>query len=72
MRGLVDFGRIEEMLDRTKGRVDHIMLDRVTPLSLPMFLEQGRIAVAGAAQDRMLEEAAARLMQEAGMASFDP
>ncbi len=67
LRGLVDFGRIEEMLDRTKGSVDHVILNRVTPLSLPMFLEQGRIAVAGAAQDRMLEETAQQLMQEAGM-----
>ena len=67
MRGLVDFGRIEEMLARTAGRIDHVILDRVTPLSLPMFLERGRIAVAGAAQDRILEEEAARLMQQAGV-----
>ncbi|MEL6837980.1 MAG: ligase-associated DNA damage response DEXH box helicase [Pseudomonadota bacterium] len=67
MRGLVDFGRIEEMLTRTAGKVDHLKLDRVTPLSLPMFLEQGRIAVAGAAQDRMLEEEAARLIAEVGI-----
>lgn len=67
MRGLVDFGRIEEMLARTAGRIDHVVLDRVTPLSLPMFLERGRIAVAGAAQDRILEEEAAKLMQEAGI-----
>ena len=70
MRGLVDFGRIEEMLARTAGRIDHVKLDRVTPLSLPMFLEQGRIAVAGAGQDRILEEEAARLMQEAGVAAL--
>ena len=69
MRGLVDFGRIEEMLARTAGRIDHLILDRVTPLSLPMFLEQGRIAVAGAGQDRLMEEEAARLMQEAGIAA---
>ena len=67
MRGLVDFGRIEEMLMRTEGRIDHVIVNRVTPLSLPMFLEHGRIAVAGAAQDRILEEEAARLMQEAGV-----
>lgn len=67
MRGLVDFGRIEEMLARTAGRIDHVVLDRVTPLSLPMFLERGRIAVAGAAQDRIVEEEAARLMQQAGV-----
>ncbi|SFS21979.1 ligase-associated DNA damage response DEXH box helicase [Yoonia litorea] len=67
MRGLVDFGRIEEMLSRTAGRIDHMPLDRVSPLSFPMFLEMGRIPVAGAAQDRMIEEEAARLMQSAGV-----
>jgi ATP-dependent helicase Lhr and Lhr-like helicase len=70
LRGLVDFGRIEEMLTRTAGRIDHLILDRVTPLSLPMFLERGRVAVAGAAQDRILEEEAARLMEQAGVAAL--
>ena len=32
-----------------------------------MFLERGRIGVAGAGQDRILEEEAARLMQAAGV-----
>ncbi|MFQ1699138.1 ligase-associated DNA damage response DEXH box helicase [Loktanella agnita] len=67
MRGLVDFGRIEEMLARTDGRVDHVILDRVTPLAAPLFLEVGKIAVAGAAQDRLLEEAALHLMDTAGV-----
>jgi ATP-dependent Lhr-like helicase len=70
LRGLVDFGRIEEMLARTAGRVDHVILDRVTPLALPMFLEQGRIAVAGAAQERLLEAEAQRLMAEVGVADL--
>ena len=70
LRGLVDFGRIEEMLSRTAGRIDHVVLNRVTPLSLPMFLERGRIGVAGAGQDRILEEEAARLMQAAGVQSL--
>jgi ATP-dependent Lhr-like helicase len=70
MRGLVDFGRVEEMLSRTAGRIDHVILDRVTPLSLPMFLEQGRIAVAGAGQNRVMEEEAARLMNAAGVSSL--
>ncbi len=68
LRGLVDFGRIEEMLQRTAGRVDHMTLDRVTPLAAPLFLEVGKIAVAGAAQDRLLEEAALHLMDAAGVA----
>ncbi len=70
MRGLVDFGRIEEMLARTAGRIDHIALDRVTPLSFPMFLEIGKVPVAGAAQDRMIEQEAQRLMQEAGVSAL--
>ncbi|WP_373635127.1 ligase-associated DNA damage response DEXH box helicase [Yoonia sp. SS1-5] len=70
MRGLVDFGRIEEMLARTAGQIDHLILDRVTPLSLPMFLERGRIAVAGAGQDRIMEDEATRLMADAGVASL--
>jgi ATP-dependent Lhr-like helicase len=44
-RGLVDFGRVEEMLARTSGRVDHVVLDRVTPLAAPLFLEHGRGAM---------------------------
>ena len=67
MRGLVDFGRIEEMLRRTDGQIDHVTPKRVTPLSLPMFLERGRVAVAGAAQERLVEEEAARLMEVAGV-----
>jgi ATP-dependent Lhr-like helicase len=67
LRGLVDFGRIEEMLGRTHGRIDHIILDRVSPLALPMMLERGRISIAGAAQDRMIEDEAARLMTAAGL-----
>lgn len=67
MRGLVSFGRIEAMLDRIHGRIDHMRLDRVTPFAAPLFLEHGKIAVEGAARDRLLEEAAARLMAEAGL-----
>lgn len=67
LRGLVDFGRIEEMLARTAGNIDHLVLDRVSPLALPMMLERGRVAVAGAGQERIMEEEAARLMQAAGV-----
>jgi len=67
MRGLVSFGRIEEMLDRIGGRIDHVTPGRVTPLAAPLFLEHGRVPVDGAARDRLLEETAARLMAEAGL-----
>jgi ATP-dependent Lhr-like helicase len=67
-RGLVDFGRIEEMLRRVAGRVDHVRAPRVTPLAAPMLLERGRIPVAGQGRQRLVEEAAARLLEEAGLA----
>ncbi|PWR03966.1 ligase-associated DNA damage response DEXH box helicase [Meridianimarinicoccus roseus] len=66
-RGLVDFGRIEEMLARTRGRVDHVVLDRVTPLAAPLFLEPGRVPVQGAGAEKLLAEAAARLIETAGL-----
>lgn len=69
MRGLVDFGRIEEMLERTRGRVDHITLDRVTPLAAPLFLEAGRVPVQGAAQERLLAEETERLLEAAGLSN---
>lgn len=68
MRGLVDFGRVEEMLARTAGRIDHVTLDRITPLAAPLFLEHGRVPVEGMGQERLLAEETERLMQEAGLA----
>ncbi|MEX5729644.1 ATP-dependent Lhr-like helicase [Rhodovulum iodosum] len=68
MKGLVDFGRIEAMLARTKGRIDHVPLSRVTPLAAPLFLEPGRVPVTGTAEQRLIDEAAERLMAEAGLA----
>ena len=72
MRGLVDFGRIEEMLERTKGRVDHRILDRITPLAAPLFLEPGRVPVAGEGRERLLEAEAERLMTSAGLDQIEP
>jgi ATP-dependent Lhr-like helicase len=66
-RGLVDFGRIEEMLGRIQGRVDHVRAPHVTPFAAPLLLERGRVPVAGAARERLMAEAAARLLEEAGI-----
>ena len=63
LRGLVDFGRIEEMLDRVGDRIDLLRLPRLTPLAAPLLLEVGRVPVQGAAQERLLAEEAERLMQ---------
>jgi len=68
MRGLVDFGRIEEMIARIGDRIDLVRLPRVTPLAAPLFLEAGRTPVSGAGEERLLAEEAERLMREAGLA----
>jgi ATP-dependent Lhr-like helicase len=67
LRGLVDFGRVEEMLQRTQGHVDHVVLDRVTPLAAPLFLEHGRIPVFGDGHEERLQNRAAALMRDAGL-----
>ncbi len=71
LRGLVDFSRIREMLDRVGGRIDTLRLPRVTPLAAPLFLEVGRVPVAGEADERLLAEEAQRLMDESGLAQVD-
>ncbi len=67
MSGLVDFGRIEEMLARIGGRIDTRRLERVPPLAAPLLLEMGRVPVQGAGRERLLAEAAERLMAAAGL-----
>lgn len=71
MRGLVDFARIEEMLARIDGRIDHVVLDRVTPLAAPLFLEVGKVSVSGSAEERLLAEEEARLMDTSGLAKIN-
>ncbi|MFC0812188.1 ligase-associated DNA damage response DEXH box helicase [Paracoccus panacisoli] len=71
-RGLVDFGRIEEMLDRSP-RLDHRMLDRVSPLAAPLMLEMGRVRIDGQGRMRLAEAEAEAMMADAGLTlSADP
>tara|TARA_R110000787_G_scaffold1400_1_gene5522 strand:+ start:4584 stop:7007 length:2424 start_codon:yes stop_codon:yes gene_type:complete len=70
-RGLVDFGRIKEMLLRVDDRIDHIKLDRVSPLSAPMLLEVGRVPIKGEAERRLMTKEAERLMGEAGLLTLN-
>ena len=67
MRGLIGFGRIEEMLARTRGRIDHVVGERVTPFAAPLFLEVGKVPVEGAGAEALVAAEAARLMAEAGL-----
>jgi len=66
-RGLVDFGRIEELLERTAAGIVQVRAPHVTPLAAPVLLELGKVPIKGAAQDTALEIEAERLMEEAGL-----
>ena len=63
--GLLDIRRLSDALRRVAGRIDHISLERISPLAVPVMLEIGREPVAGAAQDAVLEEAADDIIAEA-------
>ncbi|WP_051679892.1 ligase-associated DNA damage response DEXH box helicase [Pseudorhizobium marinum] len=63
--GLLDIGRLGDMLARIKGHITHRDLDRVSPLAVPIMLEIGRETVPGEAQDAVLAEAAEELIAEA-------
>ena len=67
MRGLVDFSRLEAMIDRIGDRIDLVAAPHVTPLAAPLLLEAGRVPIEGAGAARLMDEEAARLMAEAGL-----
>lgn len=72
MRGMVDFARIEAMINRTGARITTRRLDHVTPFAAPLFFEVGKVPVFGSARERLLERAAERLMEAAGLAKTGP
>jgi ATP-dependent Lhr-like helicase len=63
--GLLDIGRLGEMLLRIKGRIVHQRLSRVSPLAIPVMLQIGRESVSGEADTEILAEAAEELIREA-------
>ncbi|MEM6371779.1 MAG: DNA ligase-associated DEXH box helicase, partial [Pseudomonadota bacterium] len=72
MRGLVDFGRIEEMAARIEGRIDLTEHTRVTPLAAPLMLEVGRVPIKGLAEEKLLAQEAEKLMSTAGLTPDPP
>ena len=62
--GLLDIARLGDFLARIKGRIRHQPLSRASPLSVPVLLEIGKEAVAGAGEG-LLREAAQMLIKEA-------
>ena len=64
--GLLEIGRVGDMLARIRGRIVHRRLDRISPLALPSMLQIGRESVGGGdAEEHVLREAAEDLIREA-------
>ena len=63
--GLIDVGRLNQLLQRIRGRIRHIALSQVSPLAVPVMLEIGRESVPGEASEILLREAAEELIAEA-------
>jgi ATP-dependent Lhr-like helicase len=62
--GLLDVGRLADMLSRIQGRIVHKPLEQISPLAVPVMLEIGRESVNGGANESLLMEAA-DLVEEA-------
>ncbi|HKX77334.1 MAG TPA: ligase-associated DNA damage response DEXH box helicase [Novosphingobium sp.] len=55
---MTDVGRVGDVLDRAAREIDHVVLDRISPLSVPVLSTIGRETLpAGAAEDELLIEA---------------
>ncbi|MCA8899231.1 MAG: ligase-associated DNA damage response DEXH box helicase [Hyphomonas sp.] len=64
--GLLDVRRLGEMLVRIEGKIDHVLLDRISPFAVPVMLEIGKEPVFGASvQDAILGEAESDLVRDA-------
>jgi ATP-dependent Lhr-like helicase len=64
--GLTDLGRLTSMLQRVRGKIHHVVLDRVSPLAVPVILDIGREQVQGAAEEDLLAEAEALVAEATG------
>lgn len=62
--GLLDVSRLSQLLSRIRGRIVHKVLDRISPLAVPVMLEIGKEPVNGGANESLLMEAA-DLVEEA-------
>ncbi len=63
--GLLDVGRLGDMLSRIRGRIVHKDLERISPLAVPLMLEIGKEPVHGDTSDALMAEAADDLIREA-------
>ncbi|GJL95634.1 MAG: DNA ligase-associated DEXH box helicase [Hyphococcus sp.] len=63
--GFLDLERLQNLLRRVKGHINHAPLKRVSPLSAPIMLEITRETVARDASEAMLKSASETLIAEA-------
>jgi ATP-dependent Lhr-like helicase len=63
--GLLDIARLGQFLARIRGRIRHQVLDRVSPLAVPILIEIGVEPVARLTREDLLREAAQELIAEA-------
>jgi ATP-dependent Lhr-like helicase len=63
--GLLDIARLTDMLKRIRNRIVARQLDRVSPLAVPALLEISKEMVAGEANEDILHEVEASLIEEA-------
>ena len=65
-RGLTDIHRLGALLVRVQGKIDHRVLDRVSPLAVPVLLEVGKEQVsAQGAIESLMDDFASDLIEEA-------
>jgi ATP-dependent Lhr-like helicase len=64
-QGVLDVSRLGRLLQRIKGRITPVELKRVSPFAVPVLLEIGREAVAGAGAEAILQETADALIADA-------
>ena len=64
-QGVLDVARLGRLLQRIKGRIAPVALARVSPFAVPVLLEIGREAVAGAGAEAILQETADELIADA-------
>ena len=54
--GLLDIHRLGAALSRIKGQIEHVNLDRISPLAVPVMLEIGKEPVYGEGHESILED----------------
>ncbi|MFN3838509.1 MAG: ligase-associated DNA damage response DEXH box helicase [Brevundimonas sp.] len=62
--GLLDVGRLGQMLTRIEGRIRHQPLTRPSPFCVPVLVQIGRERVGGDAAEMILDESAELLIAE--------